>query len=106
MIVIVLVVKAEHLSKVSAALTEYSTYNNDALLCIPFTTLADYLHLLKGASQKLTESGVPLMFYLAAAVSDFYVPKQQLVSKIEGGVIQITKLSDEDINLDDKIYSS
>ncbi|KAK1340073.1 LOW QUALITY PROTEIN: hypothetical protein QTO34_018637 [Cnephaeus nilssonii] len=42
-------------------------------LAIEFTTLADYLHLLQAAAQALNPLGPSAMFYLAAAVSDFYI---------------------------------
>ncbi|XP_049630914.1 phosphopantothenate--cysteine ligase isoform X1 [Suncus etruscus] len=62
-------------------------------LAIEFTTLADYLHLLQAAAQALSPLGPSAMFYLAAAVSDFYVPASEMPEhKIQssGGPLQIT----------------
>ncbi|XP_055259427.1 phosphopantothenate--cysteine ligase [Moschus berezovskii] len=62
-------------------------------LAIEFTTLADYLHLLQAAAQALNPLGSSAMFYLAAAVSDFYVPASEMPEhKIQssGGPLQIT----------------
>lgn len=49
------------------------------LLMVPFVTLGDYLWLLKGISKELNSVGNRAMLYLAAAASDFYIPKQELV---------------------------
>jgi len=51
------------------------------LLLVEFTTLPDYLHLLQGAAQSLAEYGSTAMLYLAAAVSDFYIPASDLASR-------------------------
>jgi hypothetical protein len=49
---------------------------------ITYETLGDYLWLLKGISQELSCVGGRAMLYLAAAVSDFYVPKDDMVQKL------------------------
>lgn len=48
------------------------------LLQIPFTTLADYLWLLRACAASMACLGPRAMLYLAAAVSDFYVPSDQM----------------------------
>ncbi|XP_037683449.1 phosphopantothenate--cysteine ligase isoform X2 [Choloepus didactylus] len=61
-------------------------------LAVEFTTLADYLHLLQAAAQALNPLGSSAMFYLAAAVSDFYVPVSEMPEhKIQssGGPLQV-----------------
>uniref|UniRef100_A0A4X1W0Z8 Phosphopantothenoylcysteine synthetase n=1 Tax=Sus scrofa TaxID=9823 RepID=A0A4X1W0Z8_PIG len=61
-------------------------------LAVEFTTLADYLHLLQAAAQALNPLGSSAMFYLAAAVSDFYVPASEMPKhKIQssGGPLQV-----------------
>ena len=70
-----------HLPKVTNILSQYEAYRPH-LFSMSYTTLADYLHLLRGSAKTLTEEKAELMFYLAAAVSDFYVPKDQLVNQI------------------------
>lgn len=49
---------------------------------ITFTTLAEYLHLLREiAIHVIRPLGSRSMLYLAAAVSDFYIPSQEMVRK-------------------------
>lgn len=48
------------------------------LLPVEFNTLSEYLHLLKAAAQALSSIGSKAMFYLAAAVSDFYIPANEM----------------------------
>lgn len=48
-------------------------------LKIPFTTLPDYLWTLKGAAEVLDKHKTKAMLYLAAAVSDFYIPPSDMV---------------------------
>ncbi|XP_077059672.1 phosphopantothenate--cysteine ligase [Siphateles boraxobius] len=48
------------------------------LLPVEFNTLSEYLHLLKAAAQALSSIGSKAMFYLAAAVSDFYIPASDM----------------------------
>jgi phosphopantothenate-cysteine ligase len=56
-------------------------YRNEegTLLSIHFYTVADYLHLLQRTSQLFNQLGRNAMIFLAAAVSDFYLPEDQLV---------------------------
>lgn len=61
-------------------------------LAVEFTTLTDYLHLLQAAAQALNPLGPSAMFYLAAAVSDFYIPVSEMPEhKIQssGGPLQV-----------------
>ncbi|XP_065628001.1 phosphopantothenate--cysteine ligase 2 isoform X2 [Quercus suber] len=44
------------------------------LLKLPFTTIFEYLQMLQMVATSLRSLGAHAMFYLAAAVSDFYVP--------------------------------
>jgi len=45
-------------------------------------TLSDYLFLLRTSSEALSPLGRNVMFYLAAAVSDFYIPDNEMVGNI------------------------
>ena len=45
---------------------------------IPFHSLADYLWLLRAAAQEMHMLGPSAILYLAAAVSDFYIPVSQM----------------------------
>ena len=46
---------------------------------MPFTTVSDYLFLLREAGLAAAPAGSTAMFLLAAAVSDFYVPQTEMV---------------------------
>lgn len=61
-----------------------STLLNDAftshrLAMVSFESVQEYLALLQGVAQGLAAFGPRVCFYLAAAVSDFYVPPDELV---------------------------
>ena len=49
------------------------------LLKIDFTTLTDYLFLLKRITQLMSVLGSNGMYYLAAAVSDYFIPNDKMV---------------------------
>lgn len=49
------------------------------ILYVNFTTVSDYFWLLRAACECLITSGSKALLYLAAAVSDFYVPSNQMV---------------------------
>ncbi|OVA06619.1 DNA/pantothenate metabolism flavoprotein [Macleaya cordata] len=49
------------------------------LLKLPFTTIFEYLQILRMVATSMKSLGSRGMFYLAAAVSDFYVPWESMV---------------------------
>lgn len=49
------------------------------LLTLTFVTVNDYLWLLRAVSQELNVLGRHCLYYLAAAVSDFFLPRQKMV---------------------------
>jgi phosphopantothenate-cysteine ligase len=61
--------------------------DSNQLLHVDFITLNEYLYLLRDVSRELgTRKAALAMWYLAAAVSDFYVPEERmLVHKIQSG---------------------
>lgn len=59
------------------------TLNQDKLLQLTFTTLSEYLWLLRSACQALACLKNKAILYLAAAVSDFYIPSNELVHKFK-----------------------
>jgi phosphopantothenate-cysteine ligase len=70
--------KRDHLLDV---LTVYkSVQKAGTLLTLNFVTVNDYLWLLRAVSQELSGLGRDAMYYLAAAVSDFFLPRQKMVS--------------------------
>jgi phosphopantothenate-cysteine ligase len=59
----------------------------DRLLALPFTSVVEYLQLLRDASCALAQAGVRAMLVLSAAVSDFYLPPDELPEhKIQSAV--------------------
>jgi phosphopantothenate-cysteine ligase len=49
------------------------------LLSVDFQTINEYLWLLKVVTQSMASLGRRGMFYLAAAVSDFFLPEDRVV---------------------------
>lgn len=63
-----------------AVLTAYKSVQSAGNLhTITFVTVNDYLWLLRAVSQELSILRRRAMYYLAAAVSDFFLPRQKLV---------------------------
>lgn len=72
-------VKTEYEPKLQQILSKYEKVQKDnLLLTVEFQTLGDYLQLLQACSQTLHTAEKKAMLYLAAAVSDFYIPKEQM----------------------------
>nr|XP_057911602.1 phosphopantothenate--cysteine ligase isoform X2 [Doryrhamphus excisus] len=88
------VVNQQVLPNITKVLKRYQDVTNSQLLLpIDFSTLSEYLHLLKAAAQALSTIGSKAMFYLAAAVSDFYIPASEMPEhKIQSsnGPLQLT----------------
>lgn len=71
--------RADMQAGMRADLDEYTRYREaGALLQIPFWTVSDYLYLLMRISVASMEMGSSALVYLAAAVSDFYLPEDQV----------------------------
>lgn len=78
-----------HLSPMLQILKSYKVVQDRRLLhTMTFTTVTEYLWLLKGVAEVMGDKTRPAgqgrlgrkgMFYLAAAVSDFFVPQQKMV---------------------------
>nr|CAG4651927.1 EOG090X085T [Triops cancriformis] len=56
----------------------YSAVGERRLLLTPFVSLTDYLWLLKSSAEALQPLGKLALLYLAAAVSDFYIPNEEM----------------------------
>lgn len=71
-------IKPEYRDKVLASKKLFDKYYNEEkkLLLLPFTTVNQYLWSLKSIAKLLNSTGS--LFYLAAAVSDFFVPHSRL----------------------------
>ncbi|XP_013390176.1 phosphopantothenate--cysteine ligase-like [Lingula anatina] len=74
-------------SRISAILEKYNQVKSGGtLLQIEFTTVGEYIHLLKAAADAMRPLGPRAMLYLAAAVSDFYIPTDEMPEhKIQSG---------------------
>jgi len=71
-------------------LIDYSTFNS-SLLMVEFETVSEYLDLLQSVSFALSAAKCMAMFYLAAAVSDFYIPRDKMeVHKIQSSSGSLT----------------
>ncbi|KAJ3348063.1 hypothetical protein GGF32_006403 [Allomyces javanicus] len=73
-------VNAEHAAFAHAVLTKHhAAMARKALLQIEFTTVVEYLYLLQAIATRMAASlGANAIYYLAAAVSDFYLPRARL----------------------------
>ncbi|KAG9228592.1 DNA/pantothenate metabolism flavoprotein [Amylocarpus encephaloides] len=75
-----IVANEEYQSKMLEVLRRYnSAKKQNLLLTLPFTTINDYLFVLRSISQLMRPLGPDGLLYLAAAVSDFFVPPERMV---------------------------
>ncbi|KAF2747460.1 phosphopantothenate-cysteine ligase-like protein [Sporormia fimetaria CBS 119925] len=74
------VVDAEHQDEMLRVLRQYKeAKSNNRLLILSFVTISEYLWNLREVAQLMRPLGSSAMFYLAAAVSDFFVPHDRMV---------------------------
>ncbi|EGV63514.1 Phosphopantothenate--cysteine ligase cab2 [Yamadazyma tenuis] len=52
--------------------------SSNSLILVPFTTVNQYLFTLRMGSEALKKMGKNALFYLAAAVSDFFLPQSRM----------------------------
>lgn len=71
--------------QLKADISDHNKYRaENRILYIPFTDVNEYLAILQASSVALAPLGARAMLYLAAAVSDFYIPPEQMsVHKIQ-----------------------
>ncbi|MCJ1376118.1 hypothetical protein MMC20_007358 [Loxospora ochrophaea] len=73
------VVNQEYQEKMQNVLFKYAAAKADqTLLLLPFTTVTEYLWKLRKFAILMRPLGSHALFYLAAAVSDFFIPKDRL----------------------------
>lgn len=73
------VVRQEYQQKMKRVLDEYQyAKKNRLLLLLPFTTVTEYLFELRSLATLLQPCGSRALFYLAAAVSDFFIPRDRM----------------------------
>ncbi|RDL31505.1 CoaB-like protein [Venustampulla echinocandica] len=70
----------EYREKMLTVLRKYnSAKKENRLLTLPFTTINDYLFVLRAVAHDMRPLGPNGLLYLAAAVSDFFVPPERMV---------------------------
>ncbi|KAI1186892.1 DNA/pantothenate metabolism flavoprotein [Nemania serpens] len=81
-----------HKQKMLRVLRKYTAAKRqNLLLMLPFVTITDYLHELRAVAQLMRPLGPNGLLYLAAAVSDFFVPPNRMSEH----KIQSTNATDE-----------
>ncbi|KAI0947710.1 hypothetical protein AcW1_009406 [Taiwanofungus camphoratus] len=80
-------VKPSERAQLMEVLSTYKAVQKAGTLhTLTFVTINDYLWLLRAVSQELSALGRGALYYLAAAVSDFFLPRQKLSEhKIQSG---------------------
>lgn len=74
------VVDEQHQQDMRDVLRQYTRVKEDGrLLILSFVTITEYLWDLREVAQLMRPLGPRAMFYLAAAVSDFFVPRDRMV---------------------------
>ncbi|KAI5812131.1 DNA/pantothenate metabolism flavoprotein [Pyronema omphalodes] len=83
------VVKQKYRQQMLDVLRKYRrAKENKTLLLLPYTTVTSYLFLLREVAMRMQVLGSEGLFYLAAAVSDFFVPPDRMAEhKIQSGDI-------------------
>lgn len=70
----------DHVQKLTRLVSKHQcAMKNHKLIKIPFTTVSEYLFLLRMISLCCKSMSRKVLFYLAAAVSDFYIPDSKIV---------------------------
>ncbi|KAL9027950.1 MAG: hypothetical protein Q9196_003601 [Gyalolechia fulgens] len=73
------IVNREYQDKMRQVSRKYkAAKNSNTLLLLSFTTITEYLWMLKEVAVLMRPLGPKGLFYLAAAVSDFFVPKDRM----------------------------
>jgi phosphopantothenate-cysteine ligase len=69
-------------SEIAKDLLKFHKYKSEGrLLFVSFESVTDYLELLQSTAEAVHAAGLgsSALMYLAAAVSDFYLPKEQVI---------------------------
>ncbi|KAK3691502.1 Phosphopantothenate--cysteine ligase cab2 [Vermiconidia calcicola] len=74
------VINTKYQHQMGDVLAKYTKARKEnALLLLPFTTVNEYLWYLRELAMLMQPLGPKSLFYLAAAVSDFFVPAERMV---------------------------
>ncbi|OKL62778.1 hypothetical protein UA08_01856 [Talaromyces atroroseus] len=103
-----IVVRSEYQHAMRDVLRKYRyAKQNNLLLVLPFTTVTEYIFELRAMANLMKPLGANALFYLAAAVSDFFIPRDRMAEhKIQSSEIpsDIAKKHDQPIQ-DDDVYT-
>jgi phosphopantothenate-cysteine ligase len=90
-----IVVHSQYQDEMRQVLRQYRyAKRNNLLLLLPFTTVTEYLYELRALATLMRPLGPSALFYLAAAVSDFFVPRDRMAEhKIQSGIVTPPKTS-------------
>ncbi|KAJ5930523.1 Phosphopantothenate--cysteine ligase CAB2 [Penicillium verhagenii] len=82
-------VRSEYQDEMRDVLRKYRyAKQNNRLLLLPFTTVAEYMFELRSLAKLMRPLGPNALFYLAAAVSDFFIPRSRMAEhKIQSSEI-------------------
>lgn len=91
------VVEGEYQAQMAEVLQRYQKAKREgALLLVPFTTVNEYLWHLRAFAMEMQPLGAGALFYLAAAVSDFFVPADRMAEhKIQSSADFASKPGDQ-----------
>lgn len=74
------VIDPEYQRQMASVLSKYQQAKKEnTLMLLPFTTVNEYLWYLRELAMLMQPLGSKCLFYLAAAVSDFFVPAERMV---------------------------
>lgn len=86
-------------AKMGEVLKSYTRARDEnLLLTIPFVTIGDYLHELRAISRLMAPLGPRGLLYLAAAVSDFFVPSDRMAEHKIQSTDMSKKADDEEFD--------
>ncbi|KAF3482264.1 phosphopantothenate-cysteine ligase [Arthroderma uncinatum] len=75
-----IIVRSEYQDEMRKVLRQYNYAKaNNLLLVLPFVTVTEYLYELRSLAYLMKPLGPNALFYLAAAVSDFFIPRDRMV---------------------------
>ena len=101
-----IVVRSEYQDQMRDVLRKYRyAKDNNRLLLLPYTTIAEYLFELRSLANLMHPLGSKALFYLAAAVSDFFIPRDRMAEhKIQSS--EVTGADDQQQEKDQKAADS
>ncbi|CAG7966224.1 unnamed protein product [Penicillium nalgiovense] len=74
-----IMVRDEYQDQMRSVLRKYRyAKQNNRLLLLPFTTVSEYMFELRSIAKLMQPLGPDALFYLAAAVSDFFIPRSRM----------------------------